>query len=162
MSRAFVKESDGDPPDDGLPERQESDNPNYVTPSGLHDLKRQLDEAQAQLRLLKAPDGDLATKAPRARLAREIRYLRRRIDDAIVVEAKDGGEIGLGATVTIDDGESRRTFTIVGEDQANPVEGMISWTSPLGHALMGARPSEKVVWQRPAGDITVTIVDVRT
>ena len=39
MNRAFVKEPDGGVPEEGLPERQVSEHPNYVTPSGLQQLK---------------------------------------------------------------------------------------------------------------------------
>jgi len=45
-------------------------------------------------------------------------------------------------------------------DQADPARGLISWTSPLGNALMGAKRGASVVWQRPMGDVTITIVDV--
>jgi len=161
MSRAFIKESDGDAPDDGLPEKQESGQPNYVTEQGLADLKRQLDDAVAERKRLSANKDDLGSKAPLARLARDIRYLQRRIADAILVDtAADADEVTLGATVTIDDGEQRRTFTIVGEDQADPAQGFISWTSPLGRALMGAKRDASVVWERPVGDVMVTIVDI--
>jgi transcription elongation factor GreB len=161
MSRAFVKESDGDAPDDGLPEKQESGQPNYVTEQGLADLKRQLDDAVAERKQLTTKKEELGSKAPLARLARDIKYLQRRIADAILVDSPaDTDEVTLGATVTIDDGEQRRTFTIVGEDQADPAQGLISWTSPLGHALMGAKRNASVVWERPVGDVTVTIVDI--
>jgi transcription elongation factor GreB len=162
MSRAFVKESDGDAPDADLPERPESAHPNYVTAQGRAELARQLDDALAEQERLRASSDLLATKAPLARLARDIRYLRRRLDDAIVVESNgDADEIAIGSSVTIDDGQQRRTFTIVGEDQADPAQGMISWTSPLGSALLGAKRDGTVVWKRPVGDITVTIVEVR-
>jgi transcription elongation GreA/GreB family factor len=163
MSRAFVKESDGDAPDDGLPEKQESGQPNYVTEQGLADLKRQLENAVAERKRLNANKEDLGSRAPLARLARDIRYLQRRVADAILVDTPaNADEVTLGATVTIDDGEQRRTFTIVGEDQADPVQGLISWTSPLGNALMGAKRGASVVWQRPIGDVTVTIVEVQS
>jgi len=161
MSRAFVKESDGEAPDDGLPEKQESGRPNYVTEQGLADLKRQLDDAVAERKRLSAAKDELGSKAPLARLARDIRYLQRRIADAILVDtAATGDDVTLGATVTIDYGQQHRTFTIVGEDQADPARGLISWTSPLGNALMGAKRGASVVWQRPMGDVTITIVDV--
>jgi len=161
MSRAFIKESDGDAPDDGLPEKQESGQPNYVTEQGLADLKRQLEDAVTERKRLSAKKDELGSKASLSRLARDIRYLQRRIADAILVDtSKAGDEVTLGATVTIDDGEQRRTFTIVGEDQADPAQGLISWTSPLGNALMGVKRGAKVVWQRPVGDVTITIVDI--
>jgi len=161
MSRAFVKESDGDAPDDGLPEKQNSGQPNYVTEQGLADLKRRLDAAAAEHARLRATPDALGSKAALARLAREMRYLQRRIGDAILVETTaQADEVMLGDVVTIDDGEQRRTFTIVGEDQADPARALISWTSPLGRALMGAKRGARVVWQRPVGDITVTLVDI--
>ena len=48
MNRAFVKEPDGGVPEEGLPERQVSDNPNYVTPSGLRQLERKVGETAAK------------------------------------------------------------------------------------------------------------------
>jgi len=161
MSRAFIKETDGDAPDDGLPERPQSAHPNYVTADGLADLHRQLDETLAEERRLRDRHaaGEIAAKAPLARIARDIRYLRRRIGDAILVESKRD-EVAIGTTVTIDDGAARRTFTIVGEDQADPAEGKISWTSPLGSALLGQKRGSRLTWRRPVGDVEVVIVDL--
>lgn len=159
MSRAFVKERDGDAGDD-LPERPESGQPNYVTAEGLAQLRRDLAAALAEQARLAQDAGQIGARAAAARVARDIRYLRRRIDDAIVIERAADGEIGVGSTVTIDDGEHRFTYTIVGEDEADPAEGRISWTSPLGQALVGKRRDDRVVWQRPLGDVAVTIVAV--
>lgn len=155
MSRAFVKERDGDAPDDGVPERQHSGEPNYVTEAGLRELKRQLADARAERDRLEA---DGASKAALARNAREARYLEQRIESAIVSEPVVD-EIGLGARVTIDDGSQQMTYTIVGEDQADPASGLISWTSPLGRALVGRTRGDVVTWQRPVGDVEVTVVD---
>src|SRR5437899_10643681 len=119
MSRAFVKESDGDAADD-LPERAESANPNYVTEQGLAELRLQLAEALAERDRLSEASNELAVRAPLARLSRDIRYLQRRIDDAIVIEkTAPEDEVAIGSSVTIDDGERQTAFTIVGEDQAD-------------------------------------------
>jgi transcription elongation factor GreB len=162
MSRAFIKEKDGDAPDDDLPERQESGEPNYVTPQGLDDLKRQLAEANAGKARLEASKASSRSKSALTRIARDIRYLQHRIGTAILVEPKSDDEIRLGATVTIDDGVKHMIFTIVGEDQADPAAGLISWTSPLGRALVGARRGAKVTWQRPVGDVEVTVVGFKS
>jgi transcription elongation factor GreB len=161
MSRAFIKEKDGDAPDDGLPERPESGEPNYVTPQGLEDLKRQLADATAEQARLSAGRESTKSRAALARLARDIRYLQHRIGSAIVAEPGSEDEIAIGATVIIDDGSKHMTFTIVGEDQADPAEGLVSWTSPLGRALVGAKRGAKVVWPRPVGDVDVTVVDFK-
>ncbi len=160
MSRAFVKEKDGDAGDD-LPERPESGQPNYVTADGLAKLRAELDAALAEQARLASTSDRPGARASLARIARDIRYLRRRVDDAIVVERAAADEVGVGSTVTIDDGERRTTYTIVGEDDADPLEGRISWTSPLGQALMGKKCDDRVVWQRPLGDVAVTIIAVR-
>ena len=39
----------------------------------------------------------------------------------------------------------RQTFRIVGEDEADPAEGSVSWISPLGQALLGKRVGDEAV-----------------
>ena len=51
----------------------------------------------------------------------------------------------------------KRTFTIVGEDEADLTAGKISYVSPLAEALMDARVGASVLWRRPAGDIDLTV-----
>ena len=161
MSRAFVKEADGDTPDDDLPEKRAGAGPNYLTADGLAELRAQLNAALAQQQSVGATPST-KSKALSAQLAREIRFLRRRIDEAVVVERASGDVIAIGSTVTIlvDGDDRRQTLTIVGEDQADPAAGKISWSSPLGRALTGARRGVTVRWPRPAGDADVVIVDV--
>jgi|SRR5579863_4445458 len=160
MSRAFVKEKDGDAPDDGLPERAASAEPNYVTPQGLADLKRRLADAQeSQQRIGAAPDQP--SKRSLAALKRDIRYLQHRIESAIIVETSAADEVQFGSSVTVDVDGKHMTYHIVGEDQADPKSGAISWTSPLGRALMGHKRGDAVVWPRPVGDVEVTVRDIR-
>jgi transcription elongation factor GreB len=160
MSRAFVKEQDGDAPDDGLPESPVSSGPNYVTREGLADLQSRLAAAQSDIERLRESQGKLASKSALSRARAEVRRLQRRLDAAVLVtsEAPDG-EISLGMHVTIEhlDG-SRQTFAIVGEDEADPLGGLVSWKSPLGEALLGKREGDVATWHRPAGDLDVKII----
>jgi transcription elongation GreA/GreB family factor len=55
------------------------------------------------------------------------------------------------------DGTERR-FAIVGEDEADVASGKVSYVSPLAQALLGAHVGDTVTWQRPAGDLQLTIV----
>lgn len=163
MSRAFVKEPDGDSPGDDLPESPVSSGPNYVTPKGLADLKARLTAAQALVERLFGGDGKSAAKSALARARADVRRLQRRLDAAVVVdtEATERGEAALGTRVTIEYPDARRqSFTIVGEDEADPVNGFVSWASPLGKALLGKHAGDAAMWLRPAGDIEVRIVDV--
>jgi transcription elongation GreA/GreB family factor len=73
--------------------------------------------------------------------------------------AQDGAEIRFGATVNVEDEEgARHVFTIVGEDEADPERGLISWVSPLGRALLNRRVGDAVRWQRPVGDLELEIL----
>ena len=46
----------------------------------------------------------------------------------------------FGCLVTLEDAEGRRhAFRIVGEDEADPSAGLVSWVSPLAETLLGAR-----------------------
>jgi transcription elongation factor GreB len=163
MSRAFVKEPDGDSPDDGLPESPVSPGPNYVTPKGLADLQAKLAAAQALVEQPFGGDGKPGAKSALARARADVRRLQRRLDSAILVDsgASEGGEVALGMQVTIEFPDGRRqTFTIVGEDEADPVNGLVSWASPLGKALLGKLEGDAVLWARPAGDVEVKIVGI--
>ena len=78
-------------------------------------------------------------RASIAAAAREIRYWSARRASAQLVPASgDTSEVRFGATVTIvrDDGREQ-TFRIVGEDEADPAKGSISYVSPLARAMLG-------------------------
>ena len=161
MSRAFVKERDGDSPDDDYPESPGSSGPNFVTPAGLADLQARLARAQSDVERLRSGDAKAASKAALARARADERRWQRRLDAAVLVDVdpKSTGEIAIGMEATIElPGGSRQTFAIVGEDEADPMNGLVSWASPLGGALIGKRAGEVAVWRRPAGDVEITIV----
>ena len=74
-----------------------------------------------------------------AAAARELRYWNARRATAQLVEPPpDRDVVRFGATVTIDREDGRRqTFRIVGEDEADPAQGAVSYVSPFARALMG-------------------------
>lgn len=163
MSRAFVKEPDGDDVVDDQPELPQSPHPNYVTPRGLAELRERLEALEAERRALAEGDDDLAGKPHRDQLEREIRYFEDRIARAILVdpEAQPKDEVAFGARVTVEDEEGRRReFHIVGEDEADAKAGKVSWVSPLARALIGAGAGDLVTWKRPAGDVELEVVAI--
>ncbi|HET8727997.1 MAG TPA: GreA/GreB family elongation factor [Alphaproteobacteria bacterium] len=162
MSRAFVKEDAGPGAGDDQPDRPLSPHPNYVTPRG----HRQLADRLASLRREREGllEDDLDDQLAWAQLAREIRYLEARLDSALPVDPamQPVDEIAFGAAVEVEDGnERRRTVTIVGEDEADPSAGFISYVSPLARALIGAKVGDVVTWSRPAGDEELEVVSIR-
>ena len=168
MSRAFVKEEDNIA--DEVPERLQSPHPNYVTPRGLISLRQQLQEIETALSDLGRPvagavgeDGKLVDRQQRAVLERNLRYFRERISRAIPIDldAQPRDHIAFGAIVdTVDDDDQHRQFEIVGEDEADPAVGRLSWVSPLALVLSDAPVGEVVTWKRPTGDIDLEIVSI--
>jgi transcription elongation factor GreB len=163
MSRAFVREPDGDQVGDDLPELPVSPHPNYVTPGGLAALAARVADARAR-RGAAAKRGDLTGKLALAQMDREIRYLEARVKSAIPVDpaTQPRDQVAFGATVEAAEPDGRvRTFRIVGEDEADPAAGLISWISPLARAAAGATVGDVVTWRRPAGEVDLEIVAVR-
>jgi transcription elongation GreA/GreB family factor len=139
MSRAFVRESDQDP-DELLPDRAISPHTNFVTPDGLQQIEARVRELEAARQAARAQQNAPAV----ARHARDLRYWRQRQASAKVVEPlQDPQAVRFGVRVTLhfDDG-TEQTFRIVGEDEANPSQALLSWTSPLAKAAMGAVPGD--------------------
>lgn len=157
MNRAFVKEPDEGAPAESLPERQVSEHDNFVTPAGLRQLEAKVGELETRrLELLEGddPGGELTY------VDRDLRYFTARLESAIPVDMtrQPRRKVAFGAAVTVSQpGGDRRTFTIVGEDEADLKEGKISYVSPLAKALVDARVGRTVLWRRPAGDLQLTV-----
>lgn len=141
MSRAFVKESDEDRLEP-LPERVVSEHPNLVTPAGLKHIETQV-QALEQERTVARDAGDRATLA---RVERDLRYWSQRRVSARVIEPTDRTDVvrfGVRVALRFDDG-SERAFRLVGEDEADPARGLLSWVAPIGAALMGAAVGDEL------------------
>lgn len=164
MSRAFVKEMDGDQQDE-LPERPQSPHPNYVTASGLKTLQEQFAKLQEERhKLTEAGEPEMLDKEHLKLVERDIRYFQERIERAILIEpdSQPADRVGFGATVeTVDDNDEKRKFRIVGEDEADPKHGRISWVSPLAKSLTGAAVGDTVTWKRPTGDLSLEILSIK-
>ena len=162
MSRAFVKDDDGDT-QDVLPELPISTHPNYVTPHGVAVLRQRLAAVHARHDALKANEQEtLDQRNELAALERDLRYLNARVASAIEVDiAKQPHDrVAFGAIVTVDSAEGERRWQIVGEDEADAEHGLVSYVSPLATALLGARVGDEVRWQRPAGDMTIEVLRI--
>ncbi len=163
MSRAFVKEQDGEPLPSEAMDLPVSANPNLVTPKGFKRLEKQLADYEKERDRFKADD-KLEDRPHLERVEREIRYLKSRIETAQITapETQPQDRVGFGAIVTVvDEDDKRHDYQIVGEDEADPDHGRVSYVSPLARALMGAAVGDSVVWRRPAGDMDLEIEKIR-
>lgn len=139
MSVAFTKEQDYEATAADLPDRPVSSHPNLVTPEGLAMIDAELAAAQSAYRAAQAA-GDVAEdRTAMARATRDLRYWTSRRATAQLVEQELGtGKVVFGGKVTFERDDGReQTFRIVGEDEADPAEGRVSYVSPLAQALMG-------------------------
>lgn len=163
MSRAFVKEPDGDQVVDDTPDLPISPHPNYVTPSGLEMLEEEAARLQEERGRLKGMDDAVAAKLSLFQVERRLRYVRARIESAILHSPghADMQEVTFGATVDVVDEDDREyRFQVVGEDEADIAAGKISYMSPLAKALLGAEVGDSVTWRRPKGDIELEILAI--
>jgi transcription elongation factor GreA len=108
--------------------------------------------------------GDLSEngyyKASRARLSfidAQIRRVDRLIKLAVIVESTNSGKVDIGSNVEITDGKINRNLKIVGGYESNPLDGTVSYMSPIGKALMGKSVNDLTIVHAPAGNITYTI-----
>ncbi len=135
MSKAFTKEDDDAPV---APVRRRGipvPDPNFVTPDGLRAARAELDRGGE-------PD--------------RMRELAEHLATAQAVEPPaDRGEVGLGATVTVEDAAGKRTaYRLVGAIETDAKRGHVSWQSPIANALWGARVGDTVDLPR-VGDVEI-------
>ncbi|HVO05053.1 MAG TPA: GreA/GreB family elongation factor [Candidatus Cybelea sp.] len=160
MSRAFVKENEDVVPE--LPERPQSPHPNFVTPRGLALLKQQLAELEDAKHKHTIGESLLDKEALQV-TERDLRYVQERLTRAIPVDPiqQPKDRVDFAAVVeTEDENGVKRKFEIVGEDEADPNQGRLSWVSPLALALKDAKVGDTVIWKRPAGDLELDVTAI--
>ena len=106
---------------------------------------------------------DEAKDAQRNNEAR-ISELEELLVNAVVIDETklDTGIVSLGSIVTVYDVEEDEEikYSIVGSNEANPMEHKISDQSPIGQALMGSRAGDTVVVEVPYGTIHMEVKEV--
>ena len=154
MSRAFTKEPDEGEAVEDLPDRPISEHPNLVTPEGLAQIEDAMMRAQEELSRAQGAND----RGALAHAGRDLRYWTARRSTAQVMASPEGTDkVQFGSTVTIqrDDGR-RQTWRIVGEDEAEPTQGTLSYASPVARALMGKSVGDVV--QAGSGEAEITAI----
>lgn len=92
-----------------------------------------------------------------------IREIDNLLSHAKIVSHKKSDTVEIGSTVKVRKGQSRtdQEFVVVGSEEANMLEGKISYTSPLGSALMGKKKGETCTLETPAGEVKYKITGVK-
>ena len=155
-----------------------SDKPNYITPAGYKRLREEY-EALFSLERPKlvetiswaagngdrSENGDYIYGRKKLReIDRRISWLSKRMTAASVIDPAqqpDQSRVYFGATVTlIDEDESERVVTLVGEDEADAGAGVISWNSPIARAIRGAAVGDVRRVKLPSGERELEIAGI--
>lgn len=149
----------------------------YITPEGVKRLRDELDwlwkierPRVTQAVSEAAAQGDRSENADyiygKRRLReidRRVRHLTQRLDALTVVTTAPSNmqHIFFGAWVRLEnDAGEEFEYRIVGPDEFDVANGLISIDSPVGRALMGKAEGDEVVVDRPAGKAVFTILEV--
>lgn len=138
MSVAFRRESDEEhlEPKFELPVPP---GPNYVTARGLAQVQARVAELEEALAAMTNADENQVASAKRV-----LRYWRKRQSTAQLVPIGDGRTISFGCTVDFTWDGRPRTITIVGDDEAKPAAGLLSFSAPLCRAMIDAEAAERI------------------
>ena len=151
-----------------------------ITPGGYKKLQEELHKLKTVERqeVIKAIEyarslGDLSENAEyetakdrQSFVEGRIQELESKLSRAEIIDPsniKNKERVVFGLTVTIEDVETneKRTYQLVGADETDPDNGMISITSPIGMALIGKEIDDDVQVQTPGGLREFVVVGIK-
>ena len=144
-----------------------------ITKEGLEKLEAELKEREGKVRKHIANtldemrnQGDLRENDAYSMAIEEqhineerILEIRFKIKNAKVVKDRGKDTVGVGDTVVLE-GEKELEYQLVSEEETNPLEGKISYLSPIGKSVMGKKIGEKIQIETPKGSISYKIVSI--
>jgi len=147
----------------------------YLTAQKLKELIKELNELKQKRgsiseRIRIAQDmGDLSenaeyTEAKESQAFNEgrIKDLEEIIKNVAIISKKSACEsVEIGCEITVQNKIGKKTFFIVGSQEADPAQGKISNESPLGRAFLGKKEGDEVMVQTPSGKIHYKILDIK-
>jgi transcription elongation factor GreB len=153
--------------------------PRFITPQGFARIRAEYEElfgterpklvetiAWAAANGDRSENGDYIYGRKKLReIDRRLGYLSKVMKAAKVVDPASQtsrDQIRFGATVELaDQDDSRRTVTIVGDDEADASAGRIGWSAPLARALIGARIGDERIVRLPSGQKSYEMIEIR-
>lgn len=153
----------------------EDDISHYLSKESLEELKKE----QADLRDVSIPEiakrideakqqGDLSENAEYHQ-AREdmawtqgrVKELEQIINNARIIVKQVTGNVSVGNTIKVEVNGAIKQYTIVGPQEINPAQGLISNESPLGEAFIGHSVGDVIEVKTPSGPTKYKIVEVK-
>ena len=147
--------------------------PILFTQEGYNDLQHEYDTLTVKrpeyvLELAKAAEmGDRSENAAYKYAKQKLRqtdsrlgYLKKMLDRAKVVTSTQKEYIEIGSQIVLHNGTRETTYRIVGGNESDPSNGLLSYQSPLGQALLKKKPGEEVEITTPAGKTRYKVVKI--
>ena len=133
----------------------------HLTTAGRIEATERIAEARSHGDIRENADYD-AAKNEQGFMEARIRKIRHLLENSEIREAASTDEVSVGCVVTVKDqtGDEMEFFVATPENAA-PGFLMASPSSPLGAALLGAKPGEEVAYQAPGGTFTYEVVAIR-
>lgn len=159
MSVAFVKEESAETAaETQLPDRPISPHPNLVTEAGLKALEHQLQTAREAYDSAATIEDVNERRRLTANPLRDVRYFSERVRTAQLMPAPASNDVvAFGSKVTFSRDDGRvQTYRIVGEDEADPKSGSISYVSPVARTLTGKTVGDVVT----VGDQELELISI--
>ena len=145
-----------------------------ITESGQRELERELDELKSRRgeiadKIAAARDfGDLsenaeydAAREAQGLLETRITEIETILQNASIIQAGSSSTVVLGSTVELEANGKTVVYTVVGQVDADTIEGKVSNESPIGQALMGKTVGDTVTISTPKGELAYTVVALR-
>lgn len=136
---------------------------NYLKLTRREEIKEQIAVARGFGDLSENAEYDEA-RNEQAKVEARILELENLIENAVIVDEsmQDLGAVHLGSVVKLYDVDfdEEITYSIVGSNEADPLEQKISDQSPIGRALMGKRAGDEITVETPGGELKFKVLDV--
>jgi transcription elongation factor GreB len=178
MSKAFTRETDPDDDEDiSLPALPQGTR-NYITPAGYARLRAEwldlMDNERPKVVEVvhwaasngdRSENGDYLYGKKRLReIDRRIRFLTKRLEIAEVADPSvhhGRDQVFFGATVTYAEQDgTERTITIMGIDEADSLQGQVSWVSPIARTLLKSHAGDVLRLVTPSGVVEIEVLEV--
>jgi transcription elongation factor GreA len=148
---------------------------NLLTAEGLEKIKEEIDYRENVVRKelsetlnemrnqgdLSENDGYTLAVEDNENNEEEILRLKELIKNSKIIKKTGKTKIGVGNKVTVScNGDKDKVYTIVGEDNTNPLENRISYKSPIGSALIGKKVGDEFALKTPRGEVSCKIKEI--
>jgi transcription elongation factor GreA len=150
--------------------------PTYLSEEGAARLTAELEDLRTNVRpqviaRVKAARelGDLRENGDYEAARKEQSFVEGRIQtleallrsSRLIDASEPADSVRLGSTVEVEVDGQRETYVLVGAREADPAAGRLSHRSPVGQALLGARPGDEVVVDLPRVRHAYRVIAVR-